>query len=109
MPFTIHTDYKSLVPLLASKELAKLLPRIQRFRLRLARYSPNVIHVPGSSQIVADALSIAPSSPPKEEDLLFSEEVQVMVAQTFLKLLGERMNPSVILLNNGGCVAVGQL
>ncbi|GFO29446.1 Pol polyprotein [Plakobranchus ocellatus] len=67
MPFTIYTDHKPLVPLFASKELAKLPTRIQRFLLRVARYGPDVIHVPESNQIVADARSRAPSSSPNEK------------------------------------------
>ncbi|GFO00878.1 Pol polyprotein [Plakobranchus ocellatus] len=40
--YTIETDHKPLVPLLTTKELYKMPPRIQRFRLRLMRFSPNV-------------------------------------------------------------------
>ena len=86
MQFTLHTDHKPLVPLLTSKELAKLPPRIQRFRLRLARYSPEVIHVPGKSQIIADALSRAPSCSHNKEDVLFCEEVHAMSEQAFVSL-----------------------
>ena len=32
-------------------------PRILRFRLRMMRYNPEVLHVPGKCQISADALS----------------------------------------------------
>ena len=45
--YTIETDHKPLVSLLATKELHKLPPRIQRFRLLLMRYNPDVVHVPG--------------------------------------------------------------
>ncbi|GFR99768.1 Pol polyprotein [Elysia marginata] len=45
--YTIETDHKPLVPLLSSKELHKLPPRIQRFRLRLMQFQSEVIHVPG--------------------------------------------------------------
>ena len=40
LQFTIETDHKPLVPLLTNKELAKLPPRIQRFRLKMMRYAP---------------------------------------------------------------------
>ena len=81
MDYIIETDHKPLVALLMSKELAKLPPRILRFRLRLARYNPNVIHVSGKSQITADALSRAPSSDPSAADIYFHEEVHAMEEQ----------------------------
>ena len=44
----IESDHKPLVPLLNSKRLDNLPPRILRFRLRMARYSYVVEHVPGN-------------------------------------------------------------
>lgn len=86
LKYTIETDHKPLVPLLTSKELAKLPPRIQRFRLRLARFSPTVVHVSGKSQVVADALSRAPVTEPSEADINFTEEVEAAGQQTFSSL-----------------------
>ncbi|GFN76539.1 Pol polyprotein [Plakobranchus ocellatus] len=84
--YTIETDHKPLVPLLTTKELYKMPPRIQRFRLRLMRFSPNVIHVSGKQQITADALSrapaSAPASAPSEEDIALVNDVDVMAKQT---------------------------
>ena len=57
---TVETDHKPLVPLLNSTELHKMPPRILRFRLRLTRHNPKVIHVQGKNQIIADTLSRAP-------------------------------------------------
>ena len=37
LEYTLETDHKPLVPLLSTKEIAKMPPRIQRFRLRLMR------------------------------------------------------------------------
>ena len=76
LQFTIETDHKPLVPLLTNKELAKLPPRIQRFRLKMMRYAPKVIHVPGKQQIIADALSRAPSSEPNDADIALIAEVE---------------------------------
>ena len=45
--FEIESDHKPLVPLLNSKALDNLPPRILRFRLRLARYQYTAKHVPG--------------------------------------------------------------
>ena len=43
----IETDHKPLVPLMSSKDLDAMSPRILRFRLRMMRYSFNICHVPG--------------------------------------------------------------
>ncbi|GFO21951.1 hypothetical protein PoB_004845600 [Plakobranchus ocellatus] len=80
--YTIETDHKPVVPLLTTKELYKMPPRIQRFRLRLMRFSPNVIHVSGKQQITADALSRAPASAPSEEDIVLVNDADVMAKQT---------------------------
>ena len=45
--FTVETNHKLLVPLLSSKHLDDLPPRIFRFRLRMARYDYTIFHVPG--------------------------------------------------------------
>ena len=45
--FEIETDHKPLVPLLSSKNLEELPLRVQRFRLRLIRFSFSVRHVSG--------------------------------------------------------------
>ena len=42
--FTWETDHCPLVPLLSRTDLSKLPPRILLFRLRLARYSPEVTY-----------------------------------------------------------------
>ena len=44
-------------------------PRIQRFRHRLMRFSPEVVHVPGKDQVPADALSRAPVDRPGKADV----------------------------------------
>ena len=56
----IETDHKPLVPLLNTKHLDSLPPRVLRFRLRLARFSYSVEHVPGKLLCTADTLSRAP-------------------------------------------------
>ena len=81
-PFTIETDHKPLVPLLTTKELHKMPPRIQRFRLRLMRFNPEVIHVSGKQQLTADALSRAPASVPSVEDISLVNDADVMARQT---------------------------
>ncbi|ETW98423.1 MAG: hypothetical protein ETSY2_42830 [Candidatus Entotheonella gemina] len=60
--FQIETDHKPLIPLLGSKQLDNLPPRILRFRLRLARFDYSISHVPGKHMYTADTLSRAPTS-----------------------------------------------
>ena len=79
MEFEIQTDHKPLVPLLWTKQLDDLLPRILRFRLRLMRYQFSIYHVPGKNLVTADALSRAPSSEATEEDNSLKEEVEAYV------------------------------
>lgn len=55
LSFTLETNHKPLVPLLTTTALSKMPPRILRFRLRMTRYNPYVLHVPGKRQISADA------------------------------------------------------
>ena len=49
MHFTIETDHKPLIPLLGSKSLDSLPPRVLRFRLRLSRFDYDIVHIQGSS------------------------------------------------------------
>ena len=81
LQITLETDHRSLVPLLNSTELCKMPPRIQRFRLRLMRFAPNVQYVPGKHQTTADALSRAPVDAPGVEDELFVNEVEAFATQ----------------------------
>ncbi|GFS10775.1 Pol polyprotein [Elysia marginata] len=80
--YTIETDHKPLVPLLTTKELHKMPPRIQRFRLGLMRFKPNVIHVSGKQQITADALSRAPASLPSSADVALVNHADALAQQT---------------------------
>ena len=71
----IESDHKP-VPLLNSKRLDNLPPRILRFQLRMARYSYVVEHVPGKLLYSADTLSRSPiRGNDNPED--FQEEVEV--------------------------------
>ncbi|KAK7930380.1 hypothetical protein WMY93_006775 [Mugilogobius chulae] len=80
LQFTLITDHKPLVPLLSTRGLDDLPPRILRFRLRLLRFSFNIIHVPGKNLVTADALSRAPlAGPPSAGDLQLEKEVEVFV------------------------------
>ena len=56
----IESDHKPLIPLLNSKCLEDLPPRVLRFRLRLSRFEYYVKHVSGKLLYTADTLSRAP-------------------------------------------------
>ena len=79
LQFHIHTDHKPLVPLFTTKGLDELPVRIQRFRLRLMRFSYTVSHIPGKDLTVADTLSRAPTELSNISDEEFQEEVEAFV------------------------------
>ena len=60
--FLVESDHKMLIPLLNTKQLDSLPPRVLRFCLRLARYDYAVHHVPGKNLHTADALSRMPTA-----------------------------------------------
>ena len=82
LDFALETDHRPLVPLLLTKDLSKMPPRILRFRLRMMRFNPRVIYVPGKNQITADALSRAPVCGPDAEEISFVGEVETFASHT---------------------------
>ncbi len=58
--YRLETDHKPLLSLLSTKALDELPPRILRFRLRLMKFTFDIVHVPGKQLITADTLSRAP-------------------------------------------------
>ena len=75
--FEIETDHKPLVPLMISKHLNDLPPRVLRFRLRMAKFGYEVRHVPGKYLCTADTLSRDPISEPEPDPL--EGEVELFV------------------------------
>ena len=63
--FSIESDHRPLIPLLSTKNLDTMPPRILRFLLRLARFDYTIRHVPGKEVYTADTLSRAPNANPK--------------------------------------------
>jgi transposase InsO family protein len=57
---TLVTDHRPLVSILGQKCIDELSPRLQRYRMRLMRYSYKVQHVSGKSFYTPDTLSRAP-------------------------------------------------
>ena len=61
--FTVETDHEPLLPLLKTKMLDELTPRMQRFHIRMMQFSFNIIYIAGKKLIVADTLSRPGSEP----------------------------------------------
>ncbi len=80
LKYRLETDHKPLLSLLSTKALDELPPRILRFRLRLMKFTFDIVHVPGKQRITADTLSRAPVkctfTQTEEED---EEKVKVIV------------------------------
>ena len=80
LEFHIETDHNPLVPLLSSRNLEDLPARVQRFRMRMMRFTYSISHVPGKSLYTADTLSRVPLVRPlnREEEKL-EADVQAYV------------------------------
>ena len=77
MHFSVQTDHKPLVPLFSTKTIDELPLRVQRFKMRLMRYSFDITHVPGKELCTADALSRAPLPSGEVEDITNQAEAFV--------------------------------
>ena len=79
--FTLEMDHRPLAPLLSSTDVSKTPLWILRFRLRMMRFNPEGIYVPGKYQVTVDTLSQAPVATPKQADEILIGEVETFVAQ----------------------------
>ena len=77
--FSIETDHKPLVPLLNSKYLDSLPPRILRFHLRLMRFDYTISHVPEKLLYTADTLYHAPTGTSDSDCRTLQEEVELYI------------------------------
>ena len=87
----LETDHKPLVPLLGSKQLDSLPPRVLRFRLQPARYDYTIEHVPGKELYTADTLSRAPVSAPEDKNLEELAELAMDACISHLPASQERL------------------
>jgi len=83
--FVLQTDHKPLIPLLMTKDLNQVPVRYQRLLMRMMRFNPRAVYVPGKSLVVADMLSRAPLNRVDEQDKV--EGVQFYVDTMVAKLL----------------------
>ncbi|KAL8580396.1 hypothetical protein ACOMHN_020873 [Nucella lapillus] len=77
--FTLITDHKPLVPLINSKDLSETPLRCQRILMRLMRFKPSAVHVPGKDMVIADTLSQSPLS--ASENNVLQEDVKAFVQE----------------------------
>ena len=76
--FILQTDHKALLPIMNAKDLNKCPPRLQRLKIRLARFNYQVQYVLGKELLVADAVSRTPVENTTEET---AEEVHGIICQ----------------------------
>ena len=79
MQFRVETDHKPLVPLLGAKNLEELPARIQRFKMRLMRFTFTISHTPGKDLTIADTLSRAPTHSASVADEQFCQDTEMFV------------------------------
>ena len=88
----IEIDHKPLVPLLGSKDLDTLPPRVLRFRLHLARFDYSIEHTPGKHLYTADTLSRAPASSDRDSSLEELAELAMDACIAHLPASQERLS-----------------
>ena len=86
LPFEIETDHKPLVSLLGYKPIDELPLRIQRFRMRMMKYTYTIFNVPGKNLVMADVLSRAPAQQQTADDDEWNSEVDAYVRAIFNSL-----------------------
>lgn len=90
----LETDHKPLIPILSTKDVNNLSPRLQRLRLRLMRYDYTIRHVPGKDNAMADLLSRNPGNQLDgyDEVLELSTETFSRCAVQFLPVTSPRLD-----------------
>ena len=79
MHFRVETDHKPLVLLLGMKNLEELPVCIQRFKMRLMRFTFTISHTPRKDLTIADTLSRAPTHSATIADEQFCQETEMFV------------------------------
>ena len=79
MSFSVETDYKPLIPLLSTKHLNSLPPRVLRFRLRMDRFDFSITHIPGKLLCTANTLSRSPVVKTGPNSVAFEKEIESFI------------------------------
>ena len=90
--FTIETDHKPLIPLLGTKNLDSLPPRVLRFRLHLSRFEYQIGHVPGKYLYTADTLSHAPMQCTEPHNLQEEADLLMEISVQHLPVSSQRID-----------------
>ena len=84
--FRLELDHKPLVPLINSKSLTDTPVRCQRLLLRLMRYNPVAVYVPGKQHVVPDYLSRHPCQEPDSVAAVLQRDVTYYVLGVISRL-----------------------
>ena len=96
--FEIETDHKPLISLLGEKDLSQLPIRVQRFKMRLMRYSFEIFHTPGSCMYIADFLSRPNGLNPNDRDIAACNSIELHVAACMEELFEHSVQEQELLL-----------
>ena len=78
--FTVYTDHRPLVSLVNKRRLDEVSnTRLLRNLLKCADFNMEVVYIPGSTNVAADALSRHPTDEPDQQDKEEVEEVRFQV------------------------------
>ena len=79
MHYRVETDHKPLVSLLGAKHLEEFPAQVQRFKMRLIRFTFTISHTPGKDLTIADTLSRAPTHSATLADEQFCHDTEMFV------------------------------
>ena len=88
--FELQTDHKPLVPLINKKDIDQVPLRCQRLLMRLMRFNPTAVHVPGKYLTISDTLSRSPLKC-SSNDILRAQEIDLHVDSIESKVSSDRL------------------
>eukprot|EP00117_Sycon_ciliatum_P003331 scpid46475/ scgid8170/ Uncharacterized protein K02A2.6 len=87
---TVHTDHKPLIPLINTRDLNRVPLRCQRLLMRLMKYNPAAVYIPGKQLVVADALSRAPDASVDTPTSQLAEEISLHISTITSEIVSAR-------------------